>query len=151
MKLYDQRPDERTAVALVYDWTEAPRVAASGSGALGEQIIRLAAEHGVKTTTFVPRDDPDDCILCGLCTRACDKVGAHAITTAQRGDVPGRGRLALVFLASDPLPFFRERVVLRLSELMADDPGFAPDEPMTSESNRRALARVARHFGLDPP
>jgi len=48
-------------------------------------IQELAAEHGIKTTTFVPREDPDDCILCGLCTRACDKVGAHAITTAQRG------------------------------------------------------------------
>jgi len=48
-------------------------------------IQRLAAEHGVRTTSFVPRAEPDDCILCGLCVRACDKVGAHAITTAQRG------------------------------------------------------------------
>jgi NADH dehydrogenase/NADH:ubiquinone oxidoreductase subunit G len=48
-------------------------------------IQELARAHGVARTSYTPRPDADDCILCGLCVRACDAVGAHAITTASRG------------------------------------------------------------------
>ncbi len=38
---------EKTAVALLYDGFNTPRVTASGHGASAEQIIRLAREHDV--------------------------------------------------------------------------------------------------------
>jgi flagellar biosynthesis protein len=47
MKRPNQPTDDRTAIALVYDGAGAPRVSAKGSGMLGEQIIKLAAENGV--------------------------------------------------------------------------------------------------------
>jgi NADH dehydrogenase/NADH:ubiquinone oxidoreductase subunit G len=52
----------------------------------------LAREYGIEETSFKKREKPDDCILCGLCVRICDKVGACAIATAGRGilkDVAG--------------------------------------------------------------
>ncbi len=48
-------------------------------------IQRLAAEHGVHQTTFTPRDKPDLCILCGLCTRVCETAATAAISTTKRG------------------------------------------------------------------
>ena len=30
-------------------------------------VQRLAAEHGVEQTSYTPRPEPDDCILCDLC------------------------------------------------------------------------------------
>jgi len=47
----------------------------------------LAAEHGVALTDVrFPRDEENTCILCGLCTRICEKVCGGAITTLGRGD-----------------------------------------------------------------
>jgi len=48
-------------------------------------IQRLAAEHGVARTSFTPREDPDLCILCGLCTRICERAATSAIAMVQRG------------------------------------------------------------------
>jgi bidirectional [NiFe] hydrogenase diaphorase subunit len=48
-------------------------------------IQRLAAEHGIKQTSYAPRAEPDDCILCALCTRVCDHLGIAAIATVNRG------------------------------------------------------------------
>jgi bidirectional [NiFe] hydrogenase diaphorase subunit len=48
-------------------------------------IQRLAAEHGIERTTFTPRQDPDLCILCGLCTRVCEAAATAAISTVKRG------------------------------------------------------------------
>lgn len=45
----------------------------------------MAEEHGVEETSYVPRSEPDDCILCGLCTRVCDHLGISAISTVNRG------------------------------------------------------------------
>jgi len=57
------------------------------------EIQTLAREYGIDTTTFQPRENPDTCILCGLCVRICESVGAAAISTLGRGvdkfvDVP---------------------------------------------------------------
>ena len=50
-------------------------------------LRRLAAEHGVALSDVsFPRDDDNTCILCGLCTRVCEKVCGGAITTLGRGD-----------------------------------------------------------------
>jgi NADH dehydrogenase/NADH:ubiquinone oxidoreductase subunit G len=49
------------------------------------RIQELAFEHGIRHTSFVPRRDPDKCVLCGICVRACAALGAHAISTAGRG------------------------------------------------------------------
>ena len=48
-------------------------------------IRRLAVEHGIEETSYVPNPEPTDCILCGLCTRVCDHIGVSAISTADRG------------------------------------------------------------------
>ncbi len=49
-------------------------------------IIReLAAQYGVEHTSFTPRENPDKCILCGLCVRVCETAATAAISTVQRG------------------------------------------------------------------
>jgi len=49
-------------------------------------LIRdLAARHGIERTSYVPNPEPTDCILCGLCTRICDRLGTSAISSASRG------------------------------------------------------------------
>ena len=52
----------------------------------GSDLIReMAADHGVDQTSFSERPDADLCILCGLCTRICEKAATSAITTVNRG------------------------------------------------------------------
>ncbi len=48
-------------------------------------VKELAAGFGIKETSYERRVDPDDCILCGLCTRICSELGFHAISAAGRG------------------------------------------------------------------
>lgn len=48
-------------------------------------IQQMAAEHGIEETSYEPRKDPDDCILCALCTRVCDHLDITAISTVNRG------------------------------------------------------------------
>lgn len=49
-------------------------------------IQRLAAEYGVESTNhYVTRDNPDLCILCGLCVRICETSATTAISTIRRG------------------------------------------------------------------
>lgn len=48
-------------------------------------IQRMAAEYGLTKTSFETVAEPDDCILCGICTRVCDEMGFHAISTVNRG------------------------------------------------------------------
>jgi len=50
-------------------------------------IIDLAHEYGVRDTRFkLKKEEQSDCILCGLCVRACAEISKrHAISFAQRG------------------------------------------------------------------
>jgi bidirectional [NiFe] hydrogenase diaphorase subunit len=48
-------------------------------------VRQLAREHGVPQTSYAPVPEPTDCILCNLCTRACEAMGVSAIGTAYRG------------------------------------------------------------------
>lgn len=48
-------------------------------------IQDMAAEYGIMRTSFAEIADGDDCILCALCTRVCDQLGFHAISTVNRG------------------------------------------------------------------
>ncbi len=48
-------------------------------------IIDMAAEYGITKTSYEEIKDGDDCILCALCTRVCDEMGFHAISTVGRG------------------------------------------------------------------
>jgi NADH dehydrogenase/NADH:ubiquinone oxidoreductase subunit G len=48
-------------------------------------IQDLAAQFGIMRTSFEEVPDGDDCILCALCTRVCDQMGFHAISTVNRG------------------------------------------------------------------
>jgi len=48
-------------------------------------IREMAAEYGITKTSFEEIAEGDDCILCGLCTRVCDQMGFHAISSVNRG------------------------------------------------------------------
>lgn len=49
------------------------------------KLIELAREYGVRQSRF-KLQDTSDCILCGLCVRACDEISKrHAINFAHRG------------------------------------------------------------------
>ncbi len=48
-------------------------------------IQQLAAEYGLAKSSYDIVPNPDDCILCGICTRVCDEMGFHAISTVGRG------------------------------------------------------------------
>ena len=50
-----------------------------------ELIQELAKQQGVTQTSFTPREDPDLCILCGLCVRVCQSAATSAISTVNRG------------------------------------------------------------------
>jgi heterodisulfide reductase subunit A2 len=46
-------------------------------------LQKLAKEYGIEKSRF--KTEGDDCILCGLCTRICEKMGNSAITLTGRG------------------------------------------------------------------
>lgn len=46
-------------------------------------IKELAEAYDIKETRF--KKDDNACIMCGLCTRVCDKIGASAISLTGRG------------------------------------------------------------------
>ncbi|MDX2438622.1 MAG: 4Fe-4S binding protein, partial [Acidobacteriota bacterium] len=48
-------------------------------------IQHLAHDYGIEQTSYTPNPEPDDCILCGLCTRVCDHIGVSAISSINRG------------------------------------------------------------------
>jgi NADH dehydrogenase/NADH:ubiquinone oxidoreductase subunit G len=48
-------------------------------------VQRLAREHGIEATSYGVNAEPTDCVLCGLCTRACDRLGVSAIASVSRG------------------------------------------------------------------
>jgi len=48
-------------------------------------IQKLAAQYGVKSTSFKENEDDTVCILCGLCVRVCAVKGCHAIGVGGRG------------------------------------------------------------------
>lgn len=59
-----------------------------------ERIQALARRYGLKKSTYPPRADADLCVLCGLCVRVCETVGANALSTAGRG---AEGEIAVAF------------------------------------------------------
>lgn len=51
-----------------------------------KEIQDLAAKYGVKSTRFPVENPDEDCMVCGLCTRACEEiVGLSAISIIDRG------------------------------------------------------------------
>lgn len=50
-----------------------------------EKIRELASEYGVLETSFRADVGKDNCIMCGLCVRVCEKIGTGAISTINRG------------------------------------------------------------------
>ena len=50
------------------------------------EIKELAAQYGVRSTRFQVEHPGEECMLCGLCVRACDEVvGVRAISFGSRG------------------------------------------------------------------
>ena len=51
-----------------------------------ELIREMSEEMGLQKTRFTLNQNPDKCILCGLCVRVCEEViGANAICFSERG------------------------------------------------------------------
>ncbi len=51
-----------------------------------EELKSLAKEYGVEEPSYKLRENPDDCILCGLCVRVCNElIGVGAISFVNRG------------------------------------------------------------------
>jgi len=51
-----------------------------------EYIRDLASEYGISAPErYVDINDNENCILCGLCVKACDKMGTSAISFVNRG------------------------------------------------------------------
>ena len=48
-------------------------------------IQEMAAEYGILASPYLEREEGDNCILCGLCIRVCEAIGASAIGTTGRG------------------------------------------------------------------
>jgi bidirectional [NiFe] hydrogenase diaphorase subunit len=48
-------------------------------------VQNLAAQYGITHTTYTENKEPNDCILCGICTRICDTMGFSAISSVNRG------------------------------------------------------------------
>lgn len=78
-------------------------------------IRQLAAEYGIHDTSYTKRKDADNCIMCTICVRVCEAIGANAIATLSRGpekyvDVPNKdaciGCLACALTCpTDAIPF----------------------------------------------
>jgi bidirectional [NiFe] hydrogenase diaphorase subunit len=49
------------------------------------EVRRLARSLGVESSPWDAGADPTDCVLCGLCTRVCEKLGHAAISLVDRG------------------------------------------------------------------
>ncbi len=49
------------------------------------KIVDMAAEYGVTQTSYQTVPEPNDCILCGICVRICDRMGFKAISAVNRG------------------------------------------------------------------
>lgn len=50
-----------------------------------KELKKLCAEYGVQDISRFKKDPGEECILCGLCVRACDELGTGAISTVNRG------------------------------------------------------------------
>jgi NADH dehydrogenase/NADH:ubiquinone oxidoreductase subunit G len=57
----------------------------SASAPDNEYIKRLKKEYDIPPETRFKVDRDGECILCGLCVRACDEIGVSAISTVNRG------------------------------------------------------------------
>ena len=50
------------------------------------EIKKLAEKYGVTSTRFAIQNQDEECMVCGLCTRACEEiVGLSAISMVDRG------------------------------------------------------------------
>ncbi|KXG76630.1 NADPH-Fe(3+) oxidoreductase subunit alpha [Fervidicola ferrireducens] len=50
-----------------------------------EYIKKLKEEYGIPEETRFIVDEKEKCVLCGLCVKACEKLGSMAISTVNRG------------------------------------------------------------------
>lgn len=50
-----------------------------------DRISLLAEEYGIGDHSRFQRDQGNECILCGLCVKACEEMGCNAIATVNRG------------------------------------------------------------------
>ena len=50
-----------------------------------EQIESMAKEYGIGDCSRFKMDRGNDCIMCGLCVRACEELGCNSISTINRG------------------------------------------------------------------
>ncbi len=75
-------------------YTDSPEVMENRKVVLDLQLARvpnsdvirqLAARYGIHDTSYEKRENADNCILCTICVRVCEAIGANAIVTLSRG------------------------------------------------------------------
>ena len=50
-----------------------------------ERISRLVREYGIGDDSRFVKDQGNECMMCGLCVKACEEVGCNAIASINRG------------------------------------------------------------------
>jgi len=83
---------------------------------------------------FQGADDPEE--RTKVILRACEIDPAVGVS------------MALEFLRNEPPVFFRYSVVERLNSMLGGEAALNPDEPLSSEGNKRAVAALKKKYGL---
>jgi NADH dehydrogenase/NADH:ubiquinone oxidoreductase 75 kD subunit (chain G) len=50
-----------------------------------DRISQLAEEYGMGDDSRFIKDQGNECMMCGLCVKACEELGSNAISTVNRG------------------------------------------------------------------
>jgi NADH dehydrogenase/NADH:ubiquinone oxidoreductase subunit G len=97
----DWKDYSKTGISCMYEAedglivsTASPKAAAARNEVLSllaarcpnsEIIRKMCVKYGANPDAYEKRENADDCILCAICTRVCDAMGANAICTSGRG------------------------------------------------------------------